>query len=191
MMALGVSDGPRAVDPLLAKLADPAAQVRQVAVYALSYSRDPRVVDPLLTEMKCLSFGASESVLHALQPLHDPRVTALIEAEVTGAIDNLQSLNIDCSASAAETLSTLGGPRAVDALLAALRSDRPYVRGNAAFALGMMLEPRAIAPLIAALADPDHYVPNGQAGDALTTITGQHFGQDAARWETWRQVQVQ
>lgn len=52
---------------------------------------------------------------------------------------------------AAEALGRIGGPAAVEPLIAALRNETTRVRCSAAWALGIVGDPRAIEPLEAAL----------------------------------------
>jgi HEAT repeat protein len=115
---------------------------------------------------------------------------------------------------AASALGAMKDRRAVEALLDALGDDAPLVRGAAAEALGKIGDARA-APALAALLGDRYPGPAERAAEALARlgrpaadalvtvlesgtprarasaaatlarITGQDFGQDAARWRAW------
>jgi HEAT repeat protein len=55
---------------------------------------------------------------------------------------------------ASDALASIADPRAVDALISALRDENDVVRKDAAAALGTIADPRAVDVLLAALADP-------------------------------------
>ncbi len=59
---------------------------------------------------------------------------------------------------AARKLGTIGDPRAVEPLVAALKDENRGVRVCAASALGAIKDSRAAVPLIVALNDKDEYV---------------------------------
>jgi HEAT repeat protein len=74
----------------------------------------------------------------------------------------------------------------VSALIQALGDQDVYVRQTAVLALKRIgSEVMAAVPaLIQALQDKSDRV-RGYAAEALEAITGQQFGQDAARWQQW------
>ena len=90
-------------------------------------------------------------------------------------------------AAAAQALGKMKSPRAVKALVGALRSDELPVRVSAAVAMGEIGSPRAVKPLINALADKSVYVREA-AAMGLTNITGKNFGEDQVAWNKyWEQ----
>jgi hypothetical protein len=92
--------------------------------------------------------------------------------------------NAEVRGRAAEALGTLGGPRAVEPLLEALRGPSEVVRERAAKALGALGDTRAIPALRAAAEDPDRYV-KAAAADALKRLDPDGtLQQTPRRW--WR-----
>jgi len=212
--ALGKLKDPRAVEPLIGALKDEYPLVRWSVAEALGELRDPRAVEPLIkalkdkywresaakalekinpkwreteeakkwvpvfiSDLKSKSLGIREAAVYALGELKDPRaVEPLIEA--------LKDKDSGVRRSVAEALGKLKDPRAVEPLIGALKDEDWYGRESVAEALGELGDPRAVEPLIKALKDKDltvrHY-----AAEALRKITGQHFGENAEKWQKW------
>ena len=90
-----------------------------------------------------------------------------VVALVTAISDDDPSVRL----SAAETLGKFRDPRAVQALIQALRQDPdPKVRAMAAWALGEIEDPAAVSALSAALRDDDNQEVRVQAAEALGNI---------------------
>ncbi|HHL40522.1 MAG TPA: hypothetical protein ENJ37_08450 [Deltaproteobacteria bacterium] len=86
-------------------------------------------------------------------------------------------------ADAARRLGVVGGEAAVDALVKALKDDaEPFVRREAARALGSLKARRAADALEAALADPDPWV-RVEAAGAVEAITGRKVEVEAPAQE--------
>lgn len=88
---------------------------------------------------------------------------------------------------AAEALGKIGPEEGVvSALMQAVGDEDAYVRQTAVLALKRIGSGAAAAvpALIQALQDKSDRV-RGYAAEALEAITGQQFGQDAARWQQW------
>ena len=60
----------------------------------------------------------------------------------------------------------------------------PEVRATAASALGSIGDQYSVEPLIPMLRDEDPSVRRESAA-ALSTITGQDFGEEPGRWQEW------
>jgi HEAT repeat protein len=124
--ALGNTNDPRAVEPLLAALKDEDAKMRGVAAAALNELlwglRGPQRAEAPLRDVEAL---------RAVQPL-------------------IAALKGDDSAvrfAVAVGLGAIGDPRAVQPLIAALKDEDSHVRGGAALGLAAMIDPRAVKPL--------------------------------------------
>jgi len=187
VQALSVIHDPRVVPVLLPLLQDEKSVVCHAAAKGLAELGDQRAIASLLTWMKDLNAVNRWEAVKALEKFKSPQVIdALIVAlhdpafYVTIAPDQPGSVREQ----AALSLGALGDPRAVPALIEAL--DYGYLPGRrrAAEALGMLKDKRAVAPLIAALR---HFAGDAASAPAtaLKAITGQDFGTDADRWQTW------
>lgn len=90
---------------------------------------------------------------------------------VLALIEAVSDENPSVRLSAAETLGKLMDPRAVQALIEALRQDpEPRVRAMAAWALGEIEDPAAVSALTAALREDDDQGVRVQAAEALGNI---------------------
>ncbi len=120
--ALGYCDDPRAVEPLIAALADRENEVRWVAAQALGRLRDARAVGPLLVLLDDRERWTRRGAAWSLGEIGDPR-----------AVEPLLSLlgdeKKDVRLAAAEALGKLRDLRAADPLSAALEGEEePEVR---------------------------------------------------------------
>jgi len=123
-----------------------AGQEAYSAVLELGRIGTPRAVEILIDCLARLD-GVSRSAARELGRLGDARATKPL-ADLLG--------EPEVSQSAAEALVKL---RALDALLAALKSEQPAVRKRAAVALGETGDARAVDALISTLqADPEYEV---------------------------------
>jgi HEAT repeat protein len=104
--------------------------------------------------------------------------------QVDTVIQNLNSGNRDLRLIAVWTLRKVKDPRALEALINALKHEDLHVREKAAEALGEIKDPKAIEPLISVLKDKGETVPE-IAAKALQNITGKDFGQDYDKWLKW------
>ena len=170
----------RAVECLIAALADDWQVVREHAAKALGKLGDARAVSPLVNllndydEQKKWLRGA---VCYALGKIGSPSVEPLIAALrdedsfvrrkaafVLGrigdatAVDALVALLTDrerrVCINAVLALGQIGDARALEPLTVVLKTDAATVRINTVFALGKFGQP-AVEPLIFALKDPD------------------------------------
>jgi HEAT repeat protein len=193
-MALADFDDPRAVEPLIAALADESGHVRQDAADALGLKCDPRAVEPLIAALADPEAKVREAAVTALAAFADPRAfepilammrsgdaetkpTAGLAAACLGGLGDpravaplLEALtksdDADLRGGAANAFQWMGDAPACDALCAALRDADADVRDSAARALGALGDARAVEPLLAALDDPAVGV-RRQAADAL------------------------
>jgi HEAT repeat protein len=233
--ALGRMRDGRALDPLLAALKDPDASVRAAAAAALGGITDPRALDAAIAALKedpdpRVRSGAAKGLGEMKDPgAVEPLAARLREekiASVRGAIAEALYKVPDARAldayvalladefwmvreRAAVTLGLLKDPRAVPALVAALKRNyytpglRPLEWGqpdrrmrDAVVGALVAIGKPSIEPLIPLL---DGTRPQGRresheasnsAAEALKQITGQNFGQDAATWEAWWKKQA-
>jgi HEAT repeat protein len=153
--ALGQLRDARAVEPLIAALADESPHVRQDAAKALGLIGDPRAIGPLIGAFR-VEYGDTEDITAwqdaaiALARLGTPALDPLVGA--------LSDENGIVRAESAYALGELGDRRAVEPLVAALEDGGRQVRLEAAEALGRLGDPRAIDALVALLDDPDAMV---------------------------------
>jgi HEAT repeat protein len=158
--------GHRAVEPLLDKLKDEDAQVRENAVTVLGQVGDDRAIEPLAKVLK-----------------HDPVATvrwraadalaALKEPEaIEPLLAALNDSDLGVRTHAAQALVDLGARTALPALLTLLREGTPQARGAAIAALQGLTDPSTVEPLALAMRDPDPDVSRaaaaalGACGDA-------------------------
>ncbi|OGW37127.1 MAG: hypothetical protein A2Y97_10605 [Nitrospirae bacterium RBG_13_39_12] len=104
--------------------------------------------------------------------------------QVDTVIQNLNSEYRDLRMSAVWTLRKVKDPRALEALIKALKHEDLHVREKVAEALGERKDLKAIEPLISVLKDEGETV-HELAAKALQNITGKDFGQDHDKWMTW------
>ena len=127
-----------------------------------------------------------EAAIQALGEIGPQAVEA-----VPALIDTLQEHeDHDVREAGAEVLGMIGpdAKEAVPALIQTLEEDF-WVREAAAEALGEIGPEEGVVPaLIQALEDAGPSV-SRSAADALEAITGQDFGEDAARWRQWWEEQ--
>lgn len=85
----------------------------------------------------------------------------------------------------ADALAGIQDPVVTKELLGMLGSENPYARSRIASALARSKDPASIDALIGALKDPEKDV-RETAARSLQKISGQDFGEDAAKWQEWR-----
>ena len=144
-------DSLRTVKALIAALKDPDAEVRINAASALGFSRNPRAVEPLIATLK----ETNDEIREATRAMNNRAV-----------VDGSEDADSGARCAAAEALSEIGDPRAIEPLIAALEDTNVSVRIAAATALGALKDRRAIEPLIAVLKDMDDFS-RGQAARSL------------------------
>lgn len=159
---LGALRAAQAVVPLIACLRDRSDRVQAAAAEALGRIGDPHAVTALLHSFKGETYGLTDgegspsqyfmivaSAAKALGMIGDtPAVEALLKQL---RVDN--PLSDEGSAAAAVGLGFVRDPRALPALINALRSSSHFVRSQAAEALGRLGDPHAAEALIVALRD--------------------------------------
>ena len=108
-------------------------------------------------------------------PAIEPLMAALRKADPT----NLPFAYI------AKSLARMQDPQTTKLLLGLLTDPNEHKRSRAAEALRHSKDPNVVDPLIAALKDQNSNV-KSNAALSLKKITGQNFGEDAAKWEESR-----
>jgi HEAT repeat protein len=175
---LGAIGDIRALDPLRNALRDKNRFVRESAVEAMGGIGNPDTIEDLIVALMDKDWGVHVSAMQSLKKIGGIRAILLLVQLLTyGKDDHFRLL-------AADVLSEIGDHRAVEPLIEALRSNNPEVRCLAAWVLGKIEGVRAIRDLITATKDEDKEV-RVRAAWALQRITGEDFGHDAAKWETW------
>ena len=162
------SFGPAAVAPLALAAGDGDRHTREDAVAALGEIGDPRAVGPLieaLKEPKRYEYhDVPVAAVKALGLIGAPAVPPLIEA--------LKDRNTYLRRGVAGALGTIGDPRAVEPLIAALDDGSPQlssVRTTIIEALSAIGDPRDVEPLLVAMYD-EHRETRQAAARALVAI---------------------
>ncbi len=137
----------RAVEPLLAALEQKDAGPRDLhgdATIALGEIGDaravPALIQGLLVDKDPCDYG--RTALARIGPPAVEPLVAVLQDKVQGPL-------------AADALGRIGDRRAFEPLLAAMKSEDPFLRKAAAKAIGRLGDPRALAPLLEALNDPE------------------------------------
>jgi HEAT repeat protein len=189
---LGLMRSGAAVEPLVALLNDPVAEVRIRAARALGLIRGSTSIRPLVSALAdpsrwsairvaeiLISVGAEavDELLTAYETLpHHARVSAL---DVLGRIRSLRAAALmkrclsdphpDIRARAAHGLGLIADPGAIPDLIRALQDKEWPVRAMAAKSLGRLGGPAAIGPLGEVMKDRQWWV-RYNSGEALRTL---------------------
>jgi HEAT repeat protein len=115
-------------------------------------------------------------------------ITALALMQAPAAVEVLLAALKDPKfgdrAKAAASIGYAKDARVLEILLGMARDRDAAVREGAARGLGRRKDPKGIGVLVPALKDENKGVREA-AASALQKITGQEFGDDAAKWEEW------
>ena len=150
--------GPEGAIQLFDFLHDPVTDVRLAAVRALGGIGDPQAVEPLCNALKDADKDVRQAAAGALGKLGAPAVESLIAALQDRAV----------AAHAAQALGSIVDPRAIPALIDALRDENYGIRSAAVEAVGRF-NGMALEPLIATLHDPNKDTRRA-ASDALDIL---------------------
>lgn len=138
------------LDKLVSLLKTNDATERWAAAECLGQMKDTRAVEPLVQAIFREEYPRLVMIeRNALQEIDDPRAVDFL-------LEGLKQKKT--RATAADTLGKLQAVRAVDPLLALLKSTDKWDRSDAAAALGRIKDPRATDPLCAVLKDRDEVV---------------------------------
>ena len=176
--ALARMKGPRSIDTLIQLAKDPKYPHRTRIPRELGSSEDPRAADLLVALAKDNAADMRSSVVRGWAASKDPRGA---DALIAG----LEDPDASVQEAAAFGLVRRTEPKAFDALVKALGNPTSGVRNGACQALGELKDARAIEPLVAVVAGDMENLVRFQAGRALNAITGQTFGEDGKKWQTW------
>ncbi len=180
--AMGLIADPQALDPLLGMLSDEDGDVREAAVYALA-SFNGTVAMKVVKLIKDKEDFVRVAVLRVLNEKVDPATAG----DIREALQKDKSGNV--RALAARALGGLKDKGAVDAVIFAVIEDADnFVREECAGALGKIGDAKAVPALIAALKDEYKDV-QLRASVSLKSITGESFGRDQEKWQSWYEGQ--
>ena len=170
---------PKAVAPLIAALSDESPKVRAKAALALGWNRDARAIPALAKNLSDPVDDVRAEAATALGKISSPEcLEPLVRALKQDAFSRVRR-------EAAWGLAYLKDDRANSVLLAALKDDAQDVVGAAAYGLGELKSESAIVPLIEIM-DRGRNA-RRSAARALKKITGEDFGEDAAKWTAWHE----
>lgn len=182
--ALGYFTDPRAIDALLAARKDTDRNVRIAVAEGLGRTNDPRAIAALLNAVNLAH--ERDIALIGLGQSTAPEAVKKLLAFAKSSDSTLRHI-------ALQGLGNSGSPSAVPALIAALKDPQERyfdlhkiapLRAEAAAGLAKLKDRRAIPALLTVLTDA-HPDVVATAASALTVITGQSFGYDAAAWHAW------
>jgi HEAT repeat protein len=157
---LGAMGDARAVEPLIAHLADSYVMMAHLAdSYVMMKQEIPKslakiglpAVDALLTALKDRNGGVRCLAAETLGMIGDARAIAPL-------ISALNDDDAHVRHSAVKALGNLGNTTVVEALIAALQGDDKYFQLCAITALGKIGDSRAAEPLIAFLGESDREI---------------------------------
>lgn len=134
--ALGEIGDERAVEALIEKLHDPQADIVEESAQALGKIQDPSTFEELAPLIEDENPSVRKSAVLALGELRDTRAIALLEKRLETETESAVFIAI------AESLSKIGGTRALHRLRALLRNSQPGVgRKQLANFIGNLLGP--------------------------------------------------
>ena len=166
------------IGALIAALKDDDPKVRAHVAWVLGSVPDNRAVEPLLALLKDTNKEVRGRAAGALAVIGDARA---LDPLVTLLKEDRSSFVRTCTAT---HLDRIDDPRAVVALVNALKDRNRNVRVVAVQALGRTEDVRAIEPLIDVLDDRSKLV-RYHAKLCLEGITGQDLGKSSKNWRQW------
>lgn len=165
---LGELGDSRAVEPLLQALHDRSSEVRANAIEALGKLGDRRAVEPLIQCLQDSDFFARTRAAWALAELRDVRAFEPL-------LQRLETENDTAPCAAiVSALGKFGDTRAIDSLIAILRSEGQNLRDSFGFkhvrlslveALGLIEDPRTTDVLVEILRDRESILHHKGAWD--------------------------
>jgi HEAT repeat protein/GTPase SAR1 family protein len=158
MRALGAIGDVRAVDPLILYLQDEVPHVRQAAAFALANIKDERAVEPLLDQLSDELTGIQSTAAYALGQIGDARAVGPLSGRIR------RSKEPRVISAMANALGQIGGPQALESLLALSSHADEAIRAETARALGHFADPEAIRSLRHSLSDVGHSVRQSALG---------------------------
>ena len=171
--ALGKIGHPLATEPLVNALKDKDEGVRREAEEALGKIRDMSV-DHLITSLKAKDASVRKSAVRALREVGTAAVIEPLSEALKDKDEDVRweaVLALRCLLYNKETL--IGGERAVQSLIEALKDENVHVRSVAAQVLGAIRDAAAAKPLTEALArnkSLEDYRVREDAGKSLVAI---------------------
>jgi len=133
----------------IAQLSDPDPAVRQQACINLAKARDASAAEGVLVATRDSVAAVRQFALIALRSIQGKQAMEPLVAALASDPDP------EVRWQAAVELEALYDPKAVPALIKALKDRHPLVRAGAAEALKSIPDPQAVKPLILALRDSD------------------------------------
>lgn len=168
--------------PILAEAygKEPDVAARVGTVFALGALHDPAAAETLKKALKDDDLKVVQAAVEGLTMISDPDIAKRL---LEGLTDPREEIRANC----ASALSGYQDPGVKDALLhSVLKDSSMKVRMAALDSLPSAGGFPAFPTILAILKDP--HTPTElreESAKALQSLTGQDFGQDAARWSAW------
>lgn len=144
-----VKIGVPAIEPLIVALDDKSASARKRAAEALGQIGDSRAVEPLIVPLRDKSSYVHHAAIEALVKIGAPAIEPLSVV--------LKDEDASVRKRVAETMGQIGDDRAVESLIAVLKTDKvSWVCDAVAEALIQIGDRRAVKPLIVLLQESAH-----------------------------------
>jgi len=175
---LGLSQDRRAVEPVLAALADAEPKVQARAIWALGWIGDPKAAEAVLPFLRDDDKQVRAEAALAAGKLGDPRAVEplllglrddfeLVRQYAVSSLGSLRDRRAtqpiiellpdaqgEMLRSCIMALGSIGDPAAIEPLLA-IGDQAPEIRRRLLDSLSRFSDPRTVPPLIAAIQDPD------------------------------------
>lgn len=192
MLVLGEIGELRALDPLIATLAQPHHKEPERFIRVLGGLNHPRAVAALLElleyQVRVTEYTRRNELF--VREIRDPEELAtLLPLLEHGKSITREGLTYAKTKHAEMVVKALQSTKDEELLLGPLRTQRGEARRMLAEVLEKVGTDRAVDPLIAALAEETDSEVKQALDHALQRLTGRRFGEDATLWQRWRAQQ--
>lgn len=180
---LGFSANDDVLVLLIDALADSDSTVRHHALWGLAvHGSDQTPVNPIVAQ---LNDPDAEIRVNALGALSKVLRRGNDKGAMSAILERLGDADWRVRGQAVLAIAAVGRKDSIPILVEKpLKDDAAEVRLDAVGALFVIADPKSIDPLIGALVDADQRVAD-TAERALEQLTGQKFGKEPAKWQTW------
>jgi len=153
-----------------------------LASKVFEHIEDPRADELLSSYLKHPDLKLRMQIISWMDRHKDPRVVEpLIELACCD--------DVEIRKEALQCLLSIEGLQTADIFLPLLHDPQPGIRQIARWGVAANKDTRAIDMLIAELATAEDYLTRMKISITLEDITGRHYGENASRWQRWREKQ--